>query len=123
MEASIADVILHLGWRPVGLGSRRIISVHKVRGSDFLAGKHKFKINQNGITFFPRFITPPKANRYEPTLERALVGIPGFGDLLFPGGILRGTSTPLAGDPQVGKTVTALHFILNGALRGKQESM
>ncbi len=119
VEASIADVILHLEYRNVGLGSRRIISVRKVRGSDFLAGEHMFKITQDGITIFPRFITPPKANRYEPTLERAEVGIPGFDDALFPGGILRGSSTLLAGDPGVGKTVTALHFILNGALRGE----
>lgn len=35
MEASIADVIIHLEYRAVGLGSRRIISVHKIRGSDF----------------------------------------------------------------------------------------
>ncbi|MGQ9577553.1 MAG: RAD55 family ATPase [Candidatus Aminicenantales bacterium] len=119
VEASIADVIIHLEYKAVGLGSRRIISVHKVRGSDFLAGEHTFKIGQNGITIFPRFITPSKAKRYEQTLERVLVDIPGFDDLLFPGGILRGTSTLLVGDPGVGKTVTALHFILNGALRGE----
>ena len=32
--------------------------------------------------------------------------------------MLRGTAALLIGDPGVGKTVTALHFLLNGALQG-----
>jgi circadian clock protein KaiC len=119
VEASIADVILHLEYRPVGLGSRRIIKVRKVRGSDFLAGEHTFKINSDGITVFPRFTTPAKPLVYKPVTQRALVGIPGFDDVLFPGGILRGTTTLVAGDPGVGKTVTALHFLLNGGRQGE----
>jgi circadian clock protein KaiC len=119
IEASIVDVIIHLEEYPVGLGSRRIIKIKKVRGSNFLAGEHTFKIDSDGLRIFPRFITPPKPTIYQPLMERANIGIPGFDTLLFPGGILRGTTTLIAGDPGVGKTVTALHFLLNEAQKGE----
>jgi len=38
---------------------------------------------------------------------------------LLHGGLPRGTTTLVAGDPGVGKTVTALHFLLNGARQGE----
>jgi circadian clock protein KaiC len=40
-------------------------------------------------------------------------------DELLPGGILRGTTTLMSGDPGIGKTVTALHFLLNGVEQGE----
>jgi circadian clock protein KaiC len=93
--------------------------VYKLRGSDYLAGAHSFKITSDGITVFPRFTTPDAPLFYEVSRERARTGIPGMDDVLFPGGILRGTTTLVVGDPGVGKTVTALHFLLNGAREGE----
>lgn len=118
VEASIADVILHLQHRALGLREQRVLNVFKMRASEYLPGDHTFKISADGITAFPRFITPREPVKYNPSRERAVTGIPGFDDELFPGGLLRGTSTLLAGDPGVGKTVTALHFLLNGAKGG-----
>jgi len=121
VEASIADVILHLETRPLGLGERRLLTVRKLRGGEYLAGEHTFRITTAGLSVFPRFITPLEPLHYIPSRERAAFGIPGFDEpaesspALLPGGLLRGTTTLLAGDPGVGKTVTALHFLLNGA--------
>lgn len=125
VEASIADVILHLENRPVGLGDRRVLTVRKLRGGEYLSGEHTFRIDKSGLFIFPRFKTPIEPIHYVPSRERAVVGIPGFDEpnggwpSLLPGGLLRGTTTLLAGDPGVGKTVTALHFALNGARQGE----
>lgn len=119
VEASIADAILYLDNRNAGAYDRRVLKVRKMRGSSYIAGEHTFRITGEGLIVFPRLSTPPEPLKYSPSLDRAPVGIPGFDDTLFPGGLLRGTATLLAGDPGVGKTVTALHFLLNGARQGE----
>jgi len=119
VEASIADVIIYLDNRSVGPHDVRVIKVCKMRGSSYIAGEHTFNITRKGVIIFPRFTTPVKPVKYVPSRKRLSTGISGFDDKLFNGGILSGTSTLLAGDPGVGKTVTALHFLLNGAQEGE----
>jgi len=117
-ETTIADGIIELANRPIGLRDYRSLRVRKLRGSDYRAGEHTFRITSDGLTVFPRFVTPPAPRSYAVSQERAATGIPGLDEMLG-GGILRGTSTLVAGDPGVGKTVTALHFLLNGARQGE----
>lgn len=119
VEASIVDNILLLDRRQVGLHEQRVLSVEKLRGSDYFPGEHTFRISQDGITVFPRFTTPPIPLAYTPSRSYAPTGIPGLDDEVLPGGLLRGTTTLLVGDPGVGKTVTALHFLLNGIRQGE----
>lgn len=119
VEASIADVLLYLDNRSTGPYDRRILKVRKMRGSAYIPGEHTFRISSDGLTVFPRLVTPAQPLKYTPGRERVPTGIPGYDDKLFPGGLLRGTTTLLAGDPGVGKTVTALHFLLNGARQGE----
>jgi circadian clock protein KaiC len=119
VEASIADVIIYLDNHNAGPYDRRVLRVRKMRGSAYISGEHTFRITPEGLTVFPRLVTPAKPLQYTPSAERVPVDIPGFDDALFPGGLLRGTTTLLAGDPGVGKTVTALHFLLGGARRGE----
>lgn len=117
-EASIADGILELTLKPIGLRDFRSLRVRKLRGSDFRSGEHAFRIVQEGIRVFPRFVTPARPERYEASVERVSTGIPGL-DELVGGGLYRGTATLVAGDPGVGKTVTALFFLVKGALAGE----
>jgi len=117
-EATIVDGIIELANQPIGLRDYRSLRVRKLRGSDYHAGEHAFRITSDGIIVFPRFVTPPTPETYTVSRERAATGIPGLDEMLH-GGLLRGTSTLIAGDPGVGKTVTSLHFLLNGALQGE----
>jgi circadian clock protein KaiC len=118
VEASIADAILELDIRASGTHDLRCLRVRKLRGSSFIPGQHTFRISNAGIRVFPRLLTSPTPGRRQVSRERAPTGIAGL-DEMFHGGPLRGTTTLVAGDPGVGKTVTCLHFILNGAERGE----
>lgn len=118
IEATIVDGIIMLQNQPDELRDLRGIRVIKLRGSDYEAGEHGCKITRAGLQVFPRLRTPPTPQAYTVSSERVPFGIPGFDDYLTPGGVWRGSSTLLAGDPGIGKTVTALHFLLNGVSFG-----
>jgi circadian clock protein KaiC len=119
VEASIVDGVILLDRRDESLRDQRTLRVNKLRGSDYIPGEHTFRISRSGITLFPRFTTPPAPAAYNPSRAYAPTGIPGLDDDMLPGGLPRGATTLLVGDPGVGKTVTALHFLLNGAKQGE----
>lgn len=118
IEASIVDIIFLLGRRPMSLRDQRTLRVFKLRGSDYIPGEHTFKVSNDGITVFPRFNTSAQPELYTSQANRVQTGITGLDDLLA-GGLLCGSTTLLTGDPGAGKTVTALHFLLNGVQQGQ----
>ncbi len=119
IEATIVDGILVMDNRLMGLRDYRTLRVYKLRGSHYISGLHSLRITSDGITVFPRFTTPAETQSYAVSRERAKTGIAGFDSEILPGGILRGTTSLVVGDPGVGKTVTALHFLLNGIRQGE----
>ncbi len=117
-EFVAVDAVIELRNQLLGLRDYRSLRVAKLRGSDYVSGEHTLCITNQGVMIFPRFVTPPCPVTYTVTGEQVATGIKGL-DELFGKGILRGTATLVAGEPGTGKTVTSLHFLLNGAQAGE----
>ncbi len=53
-EAAVADSILGLGSRRSAERSSRVLEVVKLRGSNYLSGRHSYRISAAGVSVFPR---------------------------------------------------------------------
>jgi circadian clock protein KaiC len=113
-EFAVADGIIRLGAQQQGLTSLRELEVLKLRGSDYVSGRHFFDIGRAGVHVYPR-VQSASATGSAPSLaERIGTGIAGLDDLLD-GGLPRGSSTVVQGGTGTGKTLIALSFLLAGA--------
>lgn len=110
---AIADGIILLDQESRGMQTYRYLEVLKMRGDDYFAGKHPFKITPDGLQIFPRVKTPSHPSPYLLGERRISLGIPGL-DEMTEGGVLSGTSTLVAGSAGTGKTLLCLHFLLEG---------
>jgi circadian clock protein KaiC len=118
-EFAIADGIIRLINRGHELTRVRELEVLKLRGADYVTGHHFFEIASEGLAFFPRVRSPDAVPR-EPTSigERASTGVVGL-DAMLGGGLPRASATVVQGGTGTGKTLLALHFLLDGARRGE----
>lgn len=99
----------------------RWLRVAKLRGSDYLTGRHQFAISSAGLAVFPRLeaaMTKLEPAWHEPD-KRMSFGVPGI-DEMTGGGLQKGSSTLVAGTPGAGKTLLGLHFLAEGARNGKR---
>jgi circadian clock protein KaiC len=118
-SSAIADGILRFGNEAYELTRVRVVEVLKLRGSNFVAGKHFFEIGSDGLSFFPRVRSPDREQ--EPPVfseSPAATGIAGLDEMLG-GGFPRGSSTVVQGGTGTGKTLLGLHFLVEGAERGE----
>ena len=116
-EFAVADAILFMANEATGHADRRWIRVSKLRGSDYLGGRHTFQIGAHGITVFPR----PEATLSPPRKEaegRLSTGFSGLDEMMM-GGIPSGSVTLVAGPSGAGKTVIGLQFLTEGLSRGE----
>ena len=79
---------------------------------------HAFRIGSGGLEIFPRLVSPKIPEHYTIVEERTPTGIEGL-DALMAGGMLRGSTTVLAGPTGSGKTTAGLQFVLEGLRRGE----
>ncbi|MGZ8716245.1 MAG: RAD55 family ATPase [Gaiellaceae bacterium] len=116
-EFAVADGILYLADETFGRFDQRWLRILKLRGADYLMGKHSFRIDGSGIEVFPRFesIAPPRAMW---TGERVPLGVEGI-DEKIGGGVPRGSATLIAGPSGAGKSVLGLNFVAEGISRGE----
>ena len=113
-EFAIADVVLQMIKFATNVREQRFLRIEKMRGSQSMPGMHAFSINYEGITVFPRLLSPEISPNYRERLERVDTGIPGL-DEMISDGFWRGSTTLIAGPTGSGKTIIGLHFICVGA--------
>lgn len=117
-EFAVADGIVEMSRRRLGNRDERYFRVYKLRGSRYLEGAHAFRITDSGIDMYPRLVSPPMPEGYEPETERISTGVTGL-DAMLDGGVWRGTTTLLAGPSGAGKTTIGLQFALEGTRQGE----
>jgi circadian clock protein KaiC len=116
-EFAVADAIISMSGRKDGTRSARELEVLKLRGSDFLSGRHAYRLTSDGVQVFPRLADPVGLDLYPVTAERQSTGIAAL-DTALGDGYLAGTSILVAGPTGAGKTLMGLHFIFNGLAEG-----
>jgi circadian clock protein KaiC len=117
-EFAVADGILLLAVEPTADRDTRVLQVLKLRGSDFLSGKHGYRLSADGIRVFPRLADPVDQVGYTLETERVSSGIPVL-DVALDSGLWPGGSTLVAGPSGSGKTLIGLHYIFRGAEIGR----
>lgn len=117
-EFAVADGIIQFSRKELGARDERYVRVRKLRGSRYREGTHGFRITERGLQIYPRLVSPEVLTGYAIKRERASTGIPTL-DTMLGGGLLRGTSTLIAGASGSGKTTFGLQFALEGVRRGE----
>jgi circadian clock protein KaiC len=118
-EFAIADGIVRLTNERQELTAARQFEVLKLRGADYITGRHFFEIGANGLVLYPRVRGPAITDDPPVDLsDRVTTGIPGL-DALLLGGLPRASTTIVEGGTGTGKTLVGLHFLLEGARRGE----
>jgi len=86
--------------------------VRKFRGAGPLRGKHSLRIDNDGITVFPRIESLYRGAVEETATETATTsGIPSLDALLAIGGVPLASSTVVVGSTGTGKTTMGLQFL------------
>jgi circadian clock protein KaiC len=118
-EFAIADGIVRLTTERQELTTARQLEIVKMRGANYVTGRHFFDMTADGITFYPR-VRGPEMNAEAPVdlRDRVGTGVAGL-DALLSGGFPRASSTMVQGGTGTGKTLMGLHFLLEGARRGE----
>ena len=100
---------------PVYGGERRRLRVIKMRGVQIRGGFHDFVIRSGGVSVFPRLVAADHevAEHGTPAMSETSM------DILFGGGLERGTSTLLMGPSGVGKSTIACTYCHAALARGE----
>ncbi len=117
-EFAVADSVIALGTRRFGERSGRVLEVLKLRGSDYAAGQHGYRLTGGGLDIFPRLADPRDTSTYVLRGQRLSTGVAALDEMLGDG-YWPGSSTLCAGPSGVGKTIMGLQFIARGAAQGE----
>jgi circadian clock protein KaiC len=111
-EHTMVDGVVELSDQAFEWATDRALQVTKIRGSDYLRGKHTYKITDHGIVVYPRI----EALLAQPTTaEPGEIKRVGSGsaqlDEMLGGGLPASSPTMLVGPTGVGKTTFGLQFL------------
>jgi circadian clock protein KaiC len=95
---------------------KRTIEILKFRGTGYDSSATPLVINGDGIFIYPR---PHAVSPETASLEKLSSGIAGLDKMAF-GGFHKYSTTLVTGASGVGKTIMAMHFILEGAKKGQK---
>jgi circadian clock protein KaiC len=111
-EHTMVDGVVELTNVRYGSRTERALFVNKVRGSDFLAGRHPFLITREGLVVYPRIEAAfhRTTNPDEVRVGRLSTGVEGL-DAMLGGGMPNATVTGLVGPSGIGKTTLGMHFL------------
>lgn len=113
---SIAHGVISLDHAAPSYGrALRHLQVVKFRGSDFRSGYQDFVIHRGGLEVYPRLAAREHVQEF--TRESVASGVEKL-DLLFGGGIDRGTATLMLGPAGSGKSTVTLQYAAAAAARG-----
>ena len=120
-EFAVADGILRFASARNELTSVREFEVRKLRGANYIPGRHFFEIGPTGVAFYPRVRAPsepedaPATTTAQDLLPTGIAGL----DELMTGGLPRASATLLQGPTGTGKTQLGLHYLVEGTRRGE----
>lgn len=120
-ESTVADGVIEMHMREEGPRLVRELSIHKLRGSGMLPGRHEVEINKLGVIVHPRTeIQFDVASDGDQGLRsRISFGVDELNQMLN-GGIWSSSSTCLLGSPGTGKTIIGSSFLQEGAKKGEK---
>ncbi len=97
----------------------RTIEILKFRGSEHDSEEAPLIVGKGGMSTYPR---PRPQLRGKGFSQKISTGIKGLDELLV-GGVYKNSTTLVTGASGTGKTVTALHFIIEGGKKGEKSLM
>ncbi|HEC89011.1 MAG TPA: hypothetical protein ENI44_00310, partial [Thermoplasmatales archaeon] len=115
VEEFISDGIIRLDQVKRDDGLQRIIRVVKMRGRSFPSEEIPLRISKDGIHLFPK-LKPPLT--YLSPSDRLSTGNSTL-DEMVGGGLIKGSTTLIAGPSGTGKTILSLQFLVEGLKRGE----
>lgn len=111
-EHTMVDGIIELTDVRFGSRTERGLFINKLRGSDYLPGRHPFRITEEGMVVYPRveaaFHTTTRPD--EAKSGRLSIGVKGL-DVMLGGGMMEATVTGVLGPSGIGKTTLGLHYV------------
>lgn len=114
------DGLIELVLQTVDWRDERWLRLEKLRGSDYLNGRHQFSIDESGVRVFPRLEAALGGGvpAVVPSAARVAFGVAGLDEMLE-GGLPAGSTTMVLGTPGAGKSLLGSHFLVEGAERGE----
>ncbi len=111
-EHTMVDGLIELEDKLFDARSERSIQVRKFRGAGPLRGKHSLRIDNDGITVFPRIESIYRSAAIDTMSTAATTtGIASLDSLLAIGGLPKASSTVVIGSTGTGKTSLGVQFL------------
>jgi circadian clock protein KaiC len=112
-EHTMVDGVVELTDMRHESRTERGLFVNKLRGSDYLPGRHPFRITSDGLVVYPRIEAAFRVTTRpdEVRAGRLSIGVEGLDAMLGGGGLPEATVTGLLGPSGVGKTTMGLQFM------------